>query len=74
VNVTRLVRIAFGDYILHSIPPGMAIEVPIKPLENHKNRGKIESRPSKRKDKLRSKLVNEARAAPVQWINHLPRT
>jgi hypothetical protein len=37
VNVTRLIRISFGEYDLNTIPPGLAIEVPCKPLLHQKN-------------------------------------
>ena len=36
VSVTRLIRIAYGDYKLDTIPPGMAIPVPYKPVTNQK--------------------------------------
>lgn len=37
LDVTRLIRISFGDYHLKNIPPGLAIEVPCKPLLPQKN-------------------------------------
>ena len=39
LDVTRLIRISYGDYDLNSIPPGLAIEVPVKPLESMKKKG-----------------------------------
>ncbi len=39
LQVTRLIRISFGDYDLNTIPPGLAIEVPVKSLESQRRRG-----------------------------------
>lgn len=64
VSVTRLIRIAYGDYKLNTIPPGMAIPVPYKPVTNQKARGSLAKRqPSKRKPKDEEKV-----AQPVQWV------
>ena len=41
VQVTRLIRTAYGDYQLQTIPPGMAIEVPVKPIVKQKHRGEL---------------------------------
>jgi hypothetical protein len=41
VNVTRLIRVSFGDYKLDTIPPGMAIEVPYKPVEGQRRKGSL---------------------------------
>jgi hypothetical protein len=41
VRVTRLIRIAYGDYQLQTIPPGLAIEVPVKPVLKQRNRGPL---------------------------------
>lgn len=41
VTVTRLIRIRYGDYTLQTIPPGMAIEVPYKPIHRQKARGAV---------------------------------
>lgn len=62
-TVSRLIRISYGDYELQTIPPGMAIEVPVKPLEQQKRRGSLF--PNKtRKD------ASKTAAEPVQWIRH----
>jgi pseudouridine synthase len=53
VNVTRLIRVSFGDYKLDTIPPGMAIEVPYKPIEGQRRKGSLAllpRRPDKKKD------------------------
>jgi hypothetical protein len=64
--VTRLIRTSFGDYDLNTIPPGMAIEVPVKSLESQKKRGQIGII---RKATPRAKKV-DSNAASVQWIRH----
>jgi 23S rRNA pseudouridine2605 synthase len=68
VNVTRLIRISYGDYQLQTIPPGMAIEVPVKTLEQHRNVGSL-TQPRKNKVKLKEEPLSTA--APVQWVRHL---
>jgi 23S rRNA pseudouridine2605 synthase len=64
LTVTRLIRVSFGDYDLNTIPAGMAIEVPVKPLENQKKVGLIsqEEKPNKRN----KERVN---TNPVLWVN-----
>mmetsp|Transcript_3345 Transcript_3345/g.7444 ORF Transcript_3345/g.7444 Transcript_3345/m.7444 type:complete len:98 (+) Transcript_3345:732-1025(+) len=47
VNVTRLIRISYGDYHLQTIPPGMVLEVPLKPLEEQRRVGKLQNMQSK---------------------------
>ena len=69
VNVTRLIRIAFGDYQLQTIPPGMAIEVPMKPVEKQKHRGLL-FKPKDKNSKPESTVSKGERARPVQWIRH----
>eukprot|EP00339_Tiarina_fusa_P028139 CAMPEP_0117054436 /NCGR_PEP_ID=MMETSP0472-20121206/37728_1 /TAXON_ID=693140 ORGANISM="Tiarina fusus, Strain LIS" /NCGR_SAMPLE_ID=MMETSP0472 /ASSEMBLY_ACC=CAM_ASM_000603 /LENGTH=147 /DNA_ID=CAMNT_0004770027 /DNA_START=66 /DNA_END=506 /DNA_ORIENTATION=- len=49
VSVTRLIRISYGDYDLQTIPPGMAIEVPYKPIEAQKARGPLFKKKKKEK-------------------------
>lgn len=68
LSVTRLIRTSFGDYHLDTIPPGMAIEVPVKPLESQKRKGKME-RPKIRKKTI-GKSHQQERASPVEWIRH----
>jgi pseudouridine synthase len=41
VTVTRLIRIRYGDYTLDTIPPGLAIEVPVKPIESQRHKGPL---------------------------------
>ena len=70
VTVTRLIRVSFGDYNLDKIPPGMAIEVPIKEIEKQKRKGPLffkKTRPSA-KAKTAKKVKDGQAAAPVQWV------
>eukprot|EP00523_Entomoneis_sp_CCMP467_P015818 CAMPEP_0168785654 /NCGR_PEP_ID=MMETSP0725-20121227/10864_1 /TAXON_ID=265536 /ORGANISM="Amphiprora sp., Strain CCMP467" /LENGTH=514 /DNA_ID=CAMNT_0008835771 /DNA_START=392 /DNA_END=1933 /DNA_ORIENTATION=- len=41
LNVTRLIRISFGDYHLQRLPPGMAVEMPPIAVDEHKRRGPL---------------------------------
>ena len=34
-------RLSYGDYQLQNIPPGMVLEVPVKPIEQQKHRGPL---------------------------------
>jgi 23S rRNA pseudouridine2605 synthase len=62
--VTRLIRIAYGDYKLQTIPPGMALPVPYKPVTQQKAKGSLAARsPLKRKNKKEEKI-----ASPVKWV------
>jgi len=73
LNVTRLIRIAYGDYDLQTIPPGMAMEIPIKPLDLHKRRGNLvttTTNNSKSKPKALSPSAKEEKSTPVQWVRH----
>lgn len=64
LSVTRLIRIAYGDYKLQTIPPGMALPVPYKPVTQQKKRGSLGSRsPLKRKNQKEEKI-----ASPVKWV------
>jgi len=71
LKVTRLIRTSFGDYDLNTIPPGLAIEVPVKALEAMKKRGVMANvgRASKAVKKTQSGPIQES-AVPVQWIRH----
>ena len=60
--MTRLIRIAYGDYDLQSIPPGLAIQVPWKAVERQKARGRLFSKPTR---KTRRKKTE---AAPISWV------
>ena len=66
LNVTRLIRISYGDYDLNTIPPGMALEVPVKDLEGQRRKGKLKQRKEPRSKK--SNDNGEERASPVKWI------
>ena len=41
LDVTRLIRISYGDYDLNTIPPGRAVEVPCKSLEKMRRTGPV---------------------------------
>lgn len=70
VDVTRLIRISYGDYQLQTIPPGMTIEVPVKKLKQQRHVGPLAA--SKRPKKTAQKQAKEpSTAAPVQWVRHL---
>ena len=64
LTVTRLIRISFGDYDLNTIPAGMAVEVPVKPLEKQKKTGLISQ-----EEKLPKKNKEKVNANPVLWVN-----
>ena len=66
LNVTRLIRISYGDYDLNTIPPGMALEVPVKVLSAQKKQGKL--KPRKEAPPKKSKNDDEGSARPVTWI------
>ena len=66
LKVTRLIRISYGDYELKTIPPGMALEVPVKDLLGHRRRGSLEQRKQFRPKE--SKDIGEVAASPVKWI------
>ena len=69
MNVTRLIRTSFGDYSLMTIPPGLAIEVPMKPLDSHKRRGRIQTDDTNSKKRNGRKSVTGEDVKPVQWVN-----
>lgn len=66
LNVTRLIRVSFGDYQLNTIPPGMALEVPLKDIGKQIHKGPLFSR---RKPKAAREEIDEE-APPVQWVRH----
>ena len=77
LQVTRLIRISFGDYDLNTIPPGLAIEVPVKPLQGQKRRGLLfPGKYSKQRENQSAKKlgynIDEAppSAAPITWVRH----
>lgn len=77
LQVTRLIRVSFGDYDLNSIPPGLAIEVPYKSLDGQKRKGVLSQRVSSRKKstnntekKIDETFNNNTKPSPVEWIRH----
>ena len=69
MSVSRLIRTSYGDYDLNTIPPGMAIEVPVKPLDRQKKKGRIQTISIKNRRKQNDN-GSEGKASPVQWIRH----
>lgn len=67
LDVTRLIRISYGDYDLNTIPPGKAIEVPARAFESMKKKGKLFSDDSKTNKK--EKAAEEPRST-VEWVNY----
>lgn len=69
MTVTRLIRIAYGDYNLQNIPRGLAIEVPYKPIEKQKSKGSLRhNNELQRKRQQRQQRQREKKASPIQWI------
>jgi len=81
LDVTRLIRISYGDYDLNTIPPGMAVEVPVKVLEKMKKKGPMFA--SERNDESneagggKKKKLNDVVNAEsgdqvnaVQWVSY----
>lgn len=68
LQVSRLIRIGFGDYHLHTIPPGMALEVPVKHI--HQRRGILPFL-KKRNTKIKqdSRITTKTSSPPVTWIH-----
>jgi 23S rRNA pseudouridine2605 synthase len=62
LQITRLIRTSYGDYSLKNIPPGMAIEVPVKPVEQQKKRGVLFPK------RIPKTVEKEKLASPVQWV------
>jgi len=67
LDVTRLIRISYGDYDLNTIPPGKAIEVPARAFESMKKKGQLFSNDSKANKK--EKAAEEPRST-VEWVNY----
>lgn len=79
LKVTRLIRTSFGDYDLNTIPPGMAIEVPVKPLDGQKKKGALSTGGARKKDSDTNRDVRRARdrqereqtnAPTVSWVRY----
>ena len=76
MQVTRLIRISYGDYFLNNIPPGLAVQVPFIKLEKHKNRGSLRKKNNIKKGKSNNKMKHGSNgessvknaSKPVQWI------
>jgi 23S rRNA pseudouridine2605 synthase len=74
LDVTRLIRISYGDYDLNTIPPGMAIEVPYKRLDEMKKKGPLFVKNSDGKRRIRKKIESgtdeDVSSSKVEWINY----
>ena len=70
LDVTRLIRISYGDYDLNTIPPGMAIEVPYKQLDEMKKKGPMFGKRRMEKKKTESGTEEGASSSKVEWINY----
>ena len=74
LKVTRLIRTQYGDYSLNTIPPGMAIEVPVKALDKQKKKGQVVStvKSNNRKQHRRTSKGDSGSddRATVQWVRH----
>lgn len=72
LKVTRLIRTSYGDYDLDTIPPGMALEVPWKPVETQKRRGPLLDERRRRPQRRRETTAandEDPRAPPIEWIS-----
>ena len=67
VSVTRLIRIAYGDYRLKTIPPGMALSVPYKPIAHQKAKGLHVTKSKEKKGKKNDEQI----ASPVKWVTSI---
>mmetsp|Transcript_102539 Transcript_102539/g.208781 ORF Transcript_102539/g.208781 Transcript_102539/m.208781 type:complete len:109 (+) Transcript_102539:3-329(+) len=67
VSVTRLIRVAYGDYKLDTIPPGMALPVPYKPVAQQRAKGSVAERSQQKKKKKTTEEV----APPVKWVTSI---
>jgi mitochondrial translocator assembly and maintenance protein 41 len=69
VTVTRLIRVSYGDYRLDTIPKGMAIPVPYKPVAKQRAKGDIVERKSSQP--YRERMTKRDQVSPVKWVNSL---
>jgi len=69
LDVTRLIRISYGDYDLNTIPPGRALEVPPKALESMKKKGQLFTT-NGGKGKKKDKAMEEESRSTVEWVNY----
>jgi len=85
VTVTRLIRISFGDYQLQTIPPGMALEVPVKDVAKQMHKGRLFQEKKRQQQQRHSNHKrndtgkardskhnnnNPQEAPPIQWVRH----
>lgn len=83
LDVTRLIRISYGDYDLNTIPPGRAVEVPCKRLEKMRRTGPVfasggDENSSEKDNNRRGKTYNDSTAASdrttqnnrIEWISY----
>lgn len=68
LDVTRLIRVSYGDYDLNTIPPGMAVEVPCKGFEGMSKQGRLFARSSSKKKEVKEEDREERSA--VQWVTY----
>mmetsp|Transcript_15154 Transcript_15154/g.27443 ORF Transcript_15154/g.27443 Transcript_15154/m.27443 type:complete len:430 (-) Transcript_15154:892-2181(-) len=71
LKVTRLIRTSFGDYDLNTIPPGMAIEIPMKSLESQRKRGPLF--PKRKSSRPKTSTSSDGPTPPrnVEWIKSM---
>jgi len=72
LKVTRLIRTSFGDYDLNTIPTGLAIEVPVKPLDDHRRKGTFKKigQNRRRTETRKNDTSNESKAPAVEWVRY----
>lgn len=73
LDVTRLIRISYGDYDLNTIPPGLAVEVPVKKLATMKKQGPLFSNEGEIAGKLRSNKNldgEDTHSTEVEWVTY----
>lgn len=74
-----MIRILYGDYQLQTLPPGMILEVPYKPIEKQIRKGSLFPTTNRFNDKNNNKKkrsnnesdTKEQQPSPVQWIRNL---
>jgi 23S rRNA pseudouridine2605 synthase len=64
LTVNRLIRVSYGDYDLNTIPQGLAVPVPYKPIDNQRNKGALFPKKTRKEE---TKKVEES-ASQVQWV------
>jgi 23S rRNA pseudouridine2605 synthase len=63
LTVSRLIRTSYGDYQLKDVPPGMVMEVAVKPTKSHRRKGPL-------KEKLIRRPEKKSTNTPVEWVRH----